>query len=130
MNTQNKFIKLILKITGCSILITGIILTVIGFANFGNFESNLFTLTFIGLPCIAFGIGIIVFSFSQNIALFIKNEHANVINELAEDISPAIKKYTSAVKDGLLDSDAKPCACGNKNPTDAKFCNKCGTKLD
>ena len=127
---RHKLIKLILRITGCILLITGIILTIIGFANFGNFESNLFMLTFIGLPCIAFGIGITIFAFSQNIARFIKNEHAHVINEMAEDISPAIKTYTSAVKDGLFEHDAKLCACGNKNPTDAKFCNKCGSKLD
>jgi hypothetical protein len=30
----------------------------------------------------------------------------------------------------LLDHNSKPCACGNKNPSDSKFCNKCGAKLD
>lgn len=130
MNNKNKRIKLILRISGCSLLIIGLILGIIGFVNFGNFESNLFTLTFIGLPCVAFGVGITVFSFSGNIARFIKNEHAPLINELAQDISPAVKAYTSAVKDGLLDDNTKLCACGNKNPTDAKFCNNCGAKLD
>ena len=127
---RHKLIKLILRITGCSLLIIGLILTIIGFLHFGDFESNLFTLTFIGLPCTAVGIGVTIFSFSQNIARFIKNEHTPIINELAEDISPAIKTYTSAVKDGLLDHSSKPCACGNKNPSDSKFCNKCGAKLD
>ena len=127
MNNQN---KLILRIVGCALFIIGLILIIIGFANFGNFETNLFTLTFIGLPCIAFGIGIVIFSFSQNIARFIKNEHAPIINELAEDISPAIKTYTSAVKDGLLSDDTNLCTCGHKNPTDSKFCNKCGAKLN
>jgi hypothetical protein len=129
MNKQ-KLTKLLLAIIGCTLLITGIALSAIGFANFGNFDNNLFSLTFIGLPCIAFGIGIIVFSFSQNIARFIKNEHAPVINEFAEEISPAIKTYTSAVKDGLTEQDTKLCTCGNKNPKDAAFCNKCGAKLD
>lgn len=127
---KHKFIKLILRIIGSSLLIIGLILTIIGFLHFGNFESNLFMLTFIGLPCIGFGIGITVFSFSQNIARFIKNEHAPIINELSNDISPAITTYASAVKDGLFEDNTKPCACGNKNPADAKFCNHCGTKLD
>ena len=127
---KHKLIKFILRIIGCSLLIIGLILTIIGFANFGNFENNLFTLTFIGLPCITFGIGITIFSFSQAIARFIKNEHAPIINELAEEISPAITTYASAVKDGLSEHNTKPCTCGNKNPADAKFCNKCGAKLD
>lgn len=129
MNNQNKLIKLILRIVGFALLIIGLVLAIIGFANFGNFESNLFFLTFIGLPCIAFGIGLTVFSFSQSIARFVKNEYAPVINELAEDISPAITTYTSAVKYGLENNDTKLCECGTKNPTDAKFCNNCGAKL-
>jgi ribosomal protein L40E len=130
MNNKNKVIKIILRIVGFSLLIIGLVLTIIGFVNFGNFESNLFMLTFIGLPCIAFGIGITVFSFSQNIARFIKNEHVSVMNEFAEDINPAIKSFASAVNEGLNEQEFKLCACGNKNPTDAQFCNKCGAKLD
>ena len=130
MNNKNKAIKVILRVVGCFLLITGLTLSIIGFANFGNFESDLFMLTFIGMPCTVFGIGIIIFSFSQNIARFIKNEHASVINEFAEDISPAIKTYASAVKDGLTDDDGKICVCGSKNSADAKFCNNCGAKLD
>ena len=130
MNNKNKVVKIILRIVGFSLLIIGLVLTIIGFVNFGNFESNLFMLTFIGLPCIAFGIGITVFSFSQNIARFIKNEHASVMNEFAEDINPAIKSFASAVNEGLNEQEFKLCACGNKNPADAQFCNKCGAKLD
>ena len=127
---RHKLIKLILRITGCSLLIIGLILTIIGFLHFGDFESHLFTLTFIGLPCTAVGIGVTIFSFSQNIARFIKSEHAPVINEYAKDISPAITSYASAIKDGLADNNTKVCECGAKNPTDAKFCNECGAKFD
>ncbi len=130
MNNQNKLIKLILRIVGFALLIIGLVLAIIGFANFSNLDSNLFSLTFIGLPCIVFGIGLVVFSFSQSIARFVKNEYAPVINELAEDISPAITTYTTAVKDGLEHNDTKLCECGTKNPADAKFCNNCGAKLD
>ena len=130
MNNKNKVIKIILRIVGFSLLIIGLVLTIIGFVHFGNFESNLFMLTFIGLPCIAFGIGITVFSFSQNIARFIKNEHVSVMNEFAEDINPAVKSFASAVNEGLNEQEFKLCACGNKNHADAQFCNKCEAKLD
>ena len=130
MNKKNSHIKIILRIIGFSLIIIGLILTVIAFVNFGNFDSNLFMLNFIGLPCVGIGIGITFFSFSQSIARFIKSEHAPVINEYAKDISPAITSYTSAIKDGLADNNTKVCECGAKNPTDAKFCNECGAKFD
>ena len=130
MNNQNKRTKLILRIVGFSLLIIGLILTIIAFANFGNFDNNLFMLTFIGLPCIAFGIGITVFSFSQSIARFVKSEHAPVINEYAKEINPAVTTYAKAVKNGLTDNATKLCECGTKNPADAKFCNECGAKFD
>ena len=129
MNNQRKQTKLILRIIGFALLVVGLTLSAIGFANFGNFENNLFLLTFIGLPCTAVGIGFAVFSFSQDIARFIKNEHAPIINELSKEISPAIENYASAVKDGFLDDNTKLCSCGNKNPMNAKFCSNCGSEL-
>ena len=129
MNNRHKLTKLFLRIIGISLLIAGGILSIIGFANFGNFENNLFTLTLIGLPCCGVGIGITVFAFSQNISRFVKNEYTPIINELSEDISPAVKNYASAVKDGILADDSVTCNCGNKNHKDAKFCSNCGTSL-
>jgi hypothetical protein len=129
MNNQHQCTKLIIRIIGFSLLIVGIILAIIGFANFGNFENNLFSLTFIGLPCIGFGLGFTIFSFSQNIARFVKNEHAPIINEFSEDITPAIQHYTSAVKNGFLSENTKLCGCGKENPTDSKFCSNCGKAL-
>ena len=129
MKNQHNLIKLLLRIIGLAALIAGITLSIIGFANFGNFDNNLFSLTIIGLPCIGIGIGITVFSFSQGIARYVKNEHAPIINELSEDISPAVKNYASAVKDEILADDSVTCNCGNKNHKDAKFCSSCGTSL-
>ena len=43
MNNRHKLTKLFLRIIGISLLIAGGILSIIGFANFGNFENNLFT---------------------------------------------------------------------------------------
>lgn len=129
MNNRHKLIKLLLRITGLALLIVGITLSIIGFANFGNFENNLFGLTIFGLPCVAFGIGITVFSFNQSIARFVKNEHAPIINEHSEDIAPAIKNYASAAMDGVIDDEAIVCECGSKNDKNAKFCSNCGIAL-
>lgn len=129
MKNQHNLIKLLLRIIGLAALIAGITLSIIGFANFGNFDNNLFSLTIIGLPCIGIGIGITVFSFSQGIARYVKNEHATIINELSEDIAPAVKNYASAVKDGIIDDEAIVCKCGSKNDRNAKFCSNCGVSL-
>ena len=129
MNNKNKRTKIIFRCIGLSMLIIGLTLAIIGFANFGNFESNLFFLSFLGLPCLAVGIGLTVFSFQQNIARFVKNEHATIVNELSEDISPAIKNYTSAFKEGIQEGDAIVCICGNRNRKEDKFCSSCGKTL-
>ena len=128
---NNKRIKLLLRIVGFTLLGAGIILSVIGFVNFENFETDLFSLTFLGLPCIAFGVGLVAFSFMQSISRFVKNEQTPVLNEFAKDISPAVRTFTKAVKDGLLDNTPNFCSnCGKGvNPED-KFCPNCGKQLD
>ena len=126
---DHKQIKLLLRGIGLFLLLSGITLCIIGFMNFGNFESDLFMLTILGFPCIAFGIGMIVFSFSQNIARFIKNEYAPVVNEWSKDISPALENYASAIKDGLFNNDEIICTCGKRNQKDDKFCSECGKAL-
>ena len=123
------YTKVILRIIGFSLLTAGVVLSAIGFANLGNFDNNLFMLTFIGLPSTGFGIGITIFSFSQNITRFIKNENAPIINEFSTDISPAIKNHAAAVKNGFLSENTKTCKCGTENPSTAKFCSNCGKEL-
>ena len=125
----NKKIKIILRIIGFTLLIAGLTLSIIAFCNFGNFDNNLFMLSFLGLPLIGISIALVVTSFSQNISRFIKNEQATIINEFAEDISPAIRSYSSSVKDGLTADNQITCECGAVNSSNAKFCSNCGKAL-
>ena len=126
---KHKQTKIILRLVGFILLTAGLTLSIIGFLNFGNFDSNLFMLTLIGLPCLGFGFALVTASFRQNIARYIKNEHAPIINEFSEDISPAVRNYASAVKEGMTNANAITCACGANNEPDAKFCKACGKAL-
>lgn len=128
-SNSHKRTKIILRIVGIILLIGGLALTVIGFMHFGDFDSNLFMLTMIGVPCLGIGIGLTVFSFSQNIARYIKNEQVPIINELAQDISPAIQTYSASVKDGFTAEPKTVCECGASNDSNAKFCSICGKAL-
>ena len=123
-------VKLLLRTIGIILLVGGLTLTVIGFMNFGNFENNLFMLVMLGIPCIGLGIGLTVFSFTQSISRYIKNEHAPIVNELAEDITPAIRSFAKATKDGFTGNPPRVCAkCGNQLDTDDAFCSNCGQDI-
>ena len=128
---NHKRIKIMLTILGCLLLCAGITLSVIGFANFGNFDNNLFTLTLAGLPCTAFGIGLLGFAFQGNISRFVAKEQAPAINEFTEKITPAIQSHAQAVKDVLTNETNKVCpSCNQRIDCNDKFCSNCGTKID
>ena len=129
MNKKHQKIRLLLRMIAILLLVGGLTLSIIGFLHFGNFDSNLFLLTMLGLPCLGCGIGLLFFSFGQSISRFIKNEQAPIVNELSKDISPAIQNYASAVKDELFNKDEIVCSCGNRNQKDDKFCSECGKAL-
>ena len=128
-NKSHKRTKMILRAVGLVLLVGGITLTIIGFMHFGDFDNNLFMLTMAGLPCTGVGIGLTVFSFSQEISRYTKNEQVPVLNELAQDISPAIQTYAASVKEGFTSEPKTVCECGASNDSNAKFCSNCGKAL-
>ena len=129
MDNRHKRTKMILRAVGLVLLVGGITLTIIGFMHFGDFDSNLFMLTLAGLPCTGGGIGLTLSSFSQNIARYVKNEQIPVLNELAQDISPAVQTYAASVKEGFTADEKTVCECGASNDSTAKFCSNCGKAL-
>ena len=122
-------IKYVLTIVGAILLVGGLILSIIGFVNFGNFDNNLFTLTLVGIPCIGFGTGLIMFSLQQNINKFVANSAAKVVNEFTQEITPALSTYASTVNNATDDAK-KVCTCGEINRADAKFCTECGRRFE
>ena len=106
-----------LRIIGTILLVIGLICAIIGFVDFfismtSMGSPHLFFLLFIGLPCIGIGTGLLIFANHREITTFIKNESVPVINEVADEISPAIKSVTKAVKSGIHNEDEIKCSCG------------------
>ena len=124
--------KLFLKIFGCIFSAAGIVLAVIGFADFfgAAAEADMpdkFWCVFAGFPLLFIGIAMLLFGFRKEIARYVKDESAPVLNEFAEDIRPAVRSVSSAVQDA---KGERACPkCGEINSADAKFCNHCGAQL-
>lgn len=136
MNEQDKQkhlkTKRNLKIIGLTLLIVGAVCVIVGFVDFfismGNGMPKLFWLMFIGFPMIAVGIFLSSMGFRKEIAGYVKNESVPVINEMGQEIKPAISAVSSAVKEGLQEEIVCD-ACGTKNDLDSKFCSNCGKSL-
>ncbi len=136
MHEQHENTKRKLKIIGFILLGIGAICAIIGFADFfasfnGNGMPTLFWLPFIGLPMCGFGGTLLALGYKREISKYIKNESVPVVNEAAEELTPAVK----AIKRALTDEDEAEqgeiiCKkCGAKNPAEMRYCGKCGSPL-
>lgn len=123
-----------LKIIGPCVLGAGLIFAIVGFVDFFKaFNSSdmtgpkLFWCLFIGFPMIAIGLMITVIGFNREMARYMKNEKVPVVNEMGEEITPAVKAVASAVKS----TEEKPrCPyCGAETEKDSMFCPECGKQL-
>ena len=123
MNNNHKKVRLIIRIIGVLILLTGITFTIIGavsfFKSFKNIEApDHFWCLMLGLPLMGIGSGLTLFGFSGNIQTY-----------AAKEAAPAVTLFTVAAKDGLSPAP-KVCAhCQTSNATDDKFCKSCGKPL-
>lgn len=130
-----------LKTIGIILIVIGAVCAIVGFAEFFITMSSmsgapkLFFLLFIGLPMIGIGAGLLTFAYRGDILRFTKNEAVPIINETGEEIKPAIKAVTGAVREGLYGETpaAKKVivcpACGKENQPENKFCDECGALL-
>ena len=134
-NNNHEQTKKKLKKIGLILLIVGGIFALVGFIDFfasfgGNDMPTMFWCAFIGLPMLGFGGMLTTMGFKQEISRYVKNESVPVINEAGKELSPAIQAVTSAVKEGLQNTENQVrCECGNYNGTDDKFCSECGKAL-
>ena len=140
-------IKKTLKIIGFILLGCGIILDIIFFvdfiSSFNTFEPpTLFFCGMIGLPITVFGAMLLSIGFRREISNYMKNEGVPVINDAAQELKPAVKAVTEAVKETVKDENAKGenngtqteqptvCpSCGKENQPKNNFCDGCGAQL-
>ena len=146
---RHENIKKKLKIIGTILLVIGIVCEIAGMldiflvANSQGRMPSLFFLAFLGAPLIMVGIVMLIFACRREILSYTKNEVVPVVNDAAQELTPAIKSVMNAVKDGLKTEDgaiedtrttAVPSgtvcpACGAVNQPKNKFCDKGGVKL-
>jgi len=134
-----------LRVVGPSVLIVGILLTVIGlgsfFASFGTFgPPRYFWCVFLGLPLMGLGGAICKFAFLGAVSRYMANELApvgkDVVNYMAEGTKGAVRDVAAAVGEGIR-AGAGPkevrvvrChKCNADNEPAAKFCKGCGASL-
>lgn len=140
--------KILLSV-GIVISITGIILLILGFANFGDFSSNIDMVLFIvggflfaiGFAILGIGIYATFFAHAREIGSYTASSVAPVLKETTEYIAPAINNsvgnLAESISEGVASGKAKEktetitCQeCGEKNEKDSKFCSNCGKSLD
>ena len=135
-----------LRIGGPVIFGIGLLLTVIGvadfFSAFGSFgvPSN-FYLAFIGLPLMAVGGAMIRIGYLGSATRYVAGEVAPTIKETLGYVGVGPASVTCARCGGANRPDAKFCdgcgaplsrtcpSCGHANAPDATFCNQCGKPL-
>ena len=123
---------LVLRIFGSLLMIAGIALIIVKAVGASSYE-----LMVGGNFCLVFGLVVLVGSFVPNMQRieiktkrYILHENkedlADISNQTAEVISPAVTGVAKAVKEGLKE-DQKFCKeCGAQIDSDSKFCPNCG----
>ena len=124
--------KLTLKVVGIILLTAGLGFIIVGITDFVSTFGKPdmpkhFWCLFVGFPLFAIGIVITLLGFKKEITTYIKNESVPVINEIGQEIKPAVSAISNAVKDGM--EEKVICECGTQNEQGSKFCSNCGKSL-
>lgn len=132
---KHKKIKITLRIVGSILLLAGIIFVIIAMvdfflsvAEFNGRPSKMWGFL-CGVPLIPIGTGLLALGFKKEMMGYIKNESVPIINELGQEVSPAIQNIAAAVKKGATKSTGTTCSCGQINNSESKFCKNCGKSL-
>ena len=117
---MKKNTKIITRIVGIALILSGITLAMIGFSDLFTHDFNddgvsLFFCSFIGLPCIPIGAFITALSFREAM-------HARAISSSA-------KMFKTMSQVTNLENAPTLCVCGQICPEDAAFCVRCGASL-
>ena len=126
-NRQKK--KTVFKLVGSAFAIIGLILAIIGFANFfaniGDRESpKLFWLAFVGLPLLAVGGMLVLFGFRPEFSAKRVEKLLPKIKELQQEMAPIVDELATSANAAKI-----TCECGKINSSSSKFCSECGKPL-
>lgn len=128
--------KKTLKTVGLILLLCGITLDIVFFVNLissiDSFEApKLFVCGMIGLPMTGVGFMLITIGCRREINSYMAHESAPVINEMAQDVKPAVKAVAEAVSEAKEDETATSVCpvCGKQNQPENNFCDECGASL-
>ena len=109
------------RMAGFIILPIGIILFITSLFGFANFDTELFLLSFIGLPMIAIGSSLLMFGYQGSIHRYHASQSAPILKDTLNYLQDETK---------INLSNGKQCkVCSNMNDKDAAFCDKCGASL-
>jgi len=132
-----------LRVLGPLLILTGLVLIVVGFADFfqafgerGRSPTR-FWMCFVGMPLLGIGVFVTKVAFLGATARYVAGEVAPVatdtLNYVAHGAKDAIREVVGAVRDGLREDagGSVDCpACGERNDADANFCDSCGAALE
>ncbi len=124
-----------LKIIGITLLAAGAAFVITGFVDFikniSTFnQPQLFWCLIVGFPMLGFGGMVTAMGFRKEIARYVKNESVPIINEVGEEITPAVTSIAGAAVNAVKGEEKIKCPeCGTENANDSNFCQECGAKL-
>jgi len=139
--------RMVLRIAGPTLAGIGLLLIVIGVANFfgafagGQFAGppRLFWCIFLGIPLLFVGVSMCMFGFLGAFARYVSGEGAPVtkdtFNYLADGTKEGVRTVATALGAGIAAGMAEARAaghcpkCGQGNDADARFCKHCGAGL-
>ncbi len=125
-----------LKIIGLTLLGLGVALIATAITCAILIDFFLFLLLFPAMICTGTGLMLTVTAYRREIGSYMSAEQAPVVNQMANQIQPAITTFASAAKEGIKevdsDKDGIPdtCpSCGKPTIKGALFCTNCGRTM-
>lgn len=145
--SQQAGVRTFLRIGGPIVLGLGLLLTVIGvadfFSSFGTFAMpSKFWMAFLGLPMIAIGGGMVQVGYLGAATRYVAGEVTPTIKDTLGYVGLTPSQVTCATCGGTSSADAKFCddcgaplrsvcaSCGHENALGAAFCDQCGKALN
>lgn len=126
-NQQKK--TMIFRVLGAVFTTIGLVLSIIGFANFfanirGDEFPKLFWLAFVGIPLLAVGGMLLLVGFWPEFSAKRIEKLLPKMKELQQEMAPIADELAASA-----DAAKITCECGKINSSSSKYCSNCGKEL-